>query len=263
MGTNPIGGWLKRDGVLLHTFTYEGDGPDLLLVPGITSPAMTWGFVAERLAEFARVTVVDVRGRGLSDHTPGLDYSLDALARDTLAVAATLDRPILVGHSMGGRIAVAASAIDPTAFARTIVVDPPVSGPGRRPYPSPLPPYLEMMDEIARGGGIEAVKRTMPTWTEAQCRARADWLPTCSVEGVVATYESFHNEDMHALLPKAALPMLLIYAQNGDVVRESDAAEFTGLAPDCKAERIDDAAHMIPWDQLDAFIASVRAFALA
>mgnify|MGYP003679081166 CR=1 FL=1 len=57
---------VQANGIRQHLIQYEGSGPDLLIVPGITSPAITWGFVAERLAENFNVYVLDVRGRGLS-----------------------------------------------------------------------------------------------------------------------------------------------------------------------------------------------------
>ena len=52
--------------VRLHYLRYGGKGHALVLIPGITSPAITWGFVAEKLAQFFDVYVLDIRGRGLS-----------------------------------------------------------------------------------------------------------------------------------------------------------------------------------------------------
>ena len=39
---------VRANGVRLHLLRYGGQGPRLLLLPGITSPAITWGFVADR-----------------------------------------------------------------------------------------------------------------------------------------------------------------------------------------------------------------------
>src|SRR3546814_13889386 len=73
---------LHANGIRQHYLRYGGSGVPMLLVPGITSPAITWGFIAERLAERYDVYVLDVRGRGLSQADPNLDYSPDACARD-------------------------------------------------------------------------------------------------------------------------------------------------------------------------------------
>ena len=59
-------GYYRSGDVRLHYLAY-GEGPPVVVVPGITSPAITWGFVAEQLADEYRLLVLDVRGRGLSD----------------------------------------------------------------------------------------------------------------------------------------------------------------------------------------------------
>ncbi|WP_423056696.1 alpha/beta fold hydrolase, partial [Achromobacter xylosoxidans] len=77
---------VHANGIRQHYLRYGGaDGARaerdaLILIPGITSPAVTWGFVAERLGQRYDTYVLDVRGRGLSSADPGLDYSLDAQA---------------------------------------------------------------------------------------------------------------------------------------------------------------------------------------
>lgn len=129
---------VHANGIRHHLIRYGGKGPMMIVVPGITSPAITWGFVAERLAEDYDVHVLDVRGRGLSE-AGALDYALDAMAADIVALARELsDAPVAVlGHSMGARIAIRAARKAGDAFSSLFLVDPPVSGPGRRAYPSP------------------------------------------------------------------------------------------------------------------------------
>ncbi|MEP2202368.1 MAG: alpha/beta hydrolase, partial [Tateyamaria sp.] len=123
---------LHANGILLHLLHYESRGevrgPQMLLIPGITSPAVTWGFVAERLSERFDVHVLDVRGRGLSE-AGDLDYSLDAMAADVIAVvnAAGLGNPVVLGHSMGARIAIRAARGNADVFSGLVLVDPPVS----------------------------------------------------------------------------------------------------------------------------------------
>ncbi len=256
----PRSDFLTAYGVLIHYEIWGDSGPDVILVPGITSPAPMWGFVAERMAAFARVFVMDVRGRGLSDRRETLSYRERDCARDVIALARRLHRPLIVGHSMGGRIGVAAAAFAPELFSGLIAADPPVSGPGRRHYPTPLVWYLDAMEELANGGGYEAARRATPTWSEELTALRAKWLPTCSREAVIGAYNSFHEDSMHELLPRVMCPTLLLYAEHGDTIREEDAAEFVDLLPDGQAQRIDDAGHMIPYDQLTPFVDAVRAF---
>ena len=52
-------------------------------------------------------------------------------------------------------------------------------------------------------------------------------------------------------------------AERGDVIREEEAAEWQGLCPRLAFVRVPDAGHMIPWDNLDGFLAAVRPFLAA
>ncbi|MFS3135510.1 alpha/beta fold hydrolase [Gluconacetobacter sacchari] len=69
---------VHANGIRQHYLRYGGQGQTMVLIPGITSPAITWGFVAEELARTFDVYVLDVRGRGLSATGPDLDYDLDS-----------------------------------------------------------------------------------------------------------------------------------------------------------------------------------------
>src|SRR5690606_12371010 len=135
MSTFVEGGNVSANGIRQHYLRYGGKGPQLLLVPGITSPAITWEFVAERLAQHFDTYVLDVRGRGLSSTGPELDYSTDTCADDIIAFAEAVGLTDfhLVGHSMGARYSLRAHTRHPDAPIKDLIlIDPPVSGPGRR-----------------------------------------------------------------------------------------------------------------------------------
>jgi len=105
---------VHANGIRQHYLRYGGKGRTLVLVPGITSPAITWGFVADRLAETHDVYVLDVRGRGLSSKGPDLEYDLDTYAADVRGFidALSLKDVVLMGHSMGARGGIEEPLID-------------------------------------------------------------------------------------------------------------------------------------------------------
>ncbi|GLK97994.1 alpha/beta hydrolase [Achromobacter xylosoxidans] len=266
MSTFLYGGNVHANGIRQHYLRYGGErgaGRDpVIIVPGITSPAVTWGFVGERFGASFDTYILDVRGRGLSEAGAALDYSLDAQAADVLAFAEALGlaRYSVVGHSMGGRIGVRAGRGKPAGLSRLVLVDPPVSGPGRRPYPAKLPWYVDSMAQARQGMDAEAMRAFCPTWTQEQRQLRAEWLHTCDERAIIQSFEAFQSDDIHADLPRLEVPVLLITAERGDVVLDADVSEIQQLAPGTRHHRVPAAGHMIPWDNEEGFYAAFGDF---
>ncbi|GAA5040820.1 N-formylmaleamate deformylase [Thermocatellispora tengchongensis] len=249
-----------RHEVLLYN---EDADRDLYLVPGITSPAVTADFVAVELAAMGlRVAVPDVRGRGGSDVAPSGGYTLADYTEDAVGVirALGLRDPVLLGHSMGARIVAAASPALPGA-GPVILVDPPVSGPGRRPYPTTREQFLRQLHEAKAGTDAEAVRRFYPRWPERELRIRAQVLASCDETAVVETHRGFETEEFHPHYAALAAPAVLVRGADSPVLRDEDAAELSRLRPDIPIVSVPAAGHMVPWDNLAGFLDAVRPFA--
>lgn len=251
------------NGIRLHYLEFHSTptDPPILLLPGITSPAITWSFVAERLATTHRVLVLDVRGRGLSESRADLSYTLDDYAQDARGVIEVLGlgHPIVIGHSMGARIAARLGATARDLPSKLVLIDPPLSGPGRAPYPTPLSSYLTAIEAASRGASVDEFRKFSPTWTDEQIALRLEWLPTCSVEAVMQTHRNFHEEDTFPDFPRLACPTLLVYAAKANVVPAEVAKEIASLLPNGQAVAVQ-AGHMIPWDNLEGFLTVMRPF---
>jgi N-formylmaleamate deformylase len=141
-----------------------------------------------------------------------------------------------------------------------VLVDPPVSGPGRRPYPSKLPWYVDSMRMAREGMDQEAMRAFCPTWTEEQLRLRAEWLHTCNERAVVTSFEEFHTGDFHGDLPGVAVPTMLMSAGRGDVIRREDIEEIQKLLPSVQVAHVPNAGHMIPWDDEEGFYSAFGSF---
>ena len=108
-----------------------GSGPVVVFIHGIGSSAETWRSVAERLAGSHTAVRFDLLGHGDS---PTLDdpaeYSRDRALDDIDELLATLDGPaVLVGHSLGGYLALAHAATRPEVARGVVVLN---TGPGFR-----------------------------------------------------------------------------------------------------------------------------------
>ena len=257
------GAHVRANGIRQHYLRYGGRGRPLVLVPGITSPAITWGFVGERLGADFDTYVLDVRGRGLSEGGPHLKYTLDDYAGDVAEFAAALKlKPyIVVGHSMGGRIAARLGHRYPQNIARMVIVDPPLSGPGRRPYVRPLNFYTDAINQARQGLlNFEGMRATYPQWSEENLRLRAEWLHTCDDTAIADTVRGFQEEEIHSDLPALRMPTLLVVAGKGGVINDADITEVRGLLPTIAIRKVEHTGHMIPFDDLEAFVDSMKGF---
>jgi len=253
---------VQANGIRLHYLAYGDGEPSILIIPGITSPAITWEFVAEPLAEARRVIACDVRGRGLSDK-PATGFTLADYAADAagLIEALSLRRPIVLGHSMGARIAAALGAAHPDLVGPLIIVDPPLTGPGRPPYPTSRESFQEQLHEAYAGTTAEAVRRFYPRWKERELQLRAEWLPTCDEHAVLETHRLFDVEDFFGYWSRLHPPLLFIYGKESPVVTEEGLADVRAANPAAAVLGIADAGHMIPWENLDDLLDAVNRFA--
>ncbi len=262
MRTEPRGasGYVASGDVRLHYLEY-GAGDPIVVVPGITSPAITWEFVAEKLAGDYRLLLMDVRGRGLSDQ-PATGFELSDYAADVAALAQELEleRPAVIGHSMGARIAAAFGALHHDLAGPLVLVDPPLTGPGRSEYPTSLEAFMQQLHDAKAGATIEDARPFFPTWSDEQLQLRVDWLPTCDETAVRETWLNFHREDAHALLEQLEPPVLFMYGLESPVVTAEGADEVRALNPRLEYVGIERAGHMIPWDNFADFLAETRRF---
>lgn len=110
----------------------EGAGPPVVLVHGLPGSVRDFRWLTPPLAAHARVVRFDLPGFGGTPVATGPDPSPEGRAAFVLAVidALGLDRPVIVGHSMGGLVAVAAVAQRPDGFRALGLV----ASPGIRPH---------------------------------------------------------------------------------------------------------------------------------
>jgi len=116
---------LLARGIQFHYQT-RGEGPDIVLVHGVTSSLAAWynGILTSLVAAGFRVTVYDMRGHGLSESTPTGYSSLDA-ATDLAALLDVLgiDRVMLAGHSFGGALAMHFALLYPERARGVVLLD--------------------------------------------------------------------------------------------------------------------------------------------
>jgi pimeloyl-ACP methyl ester carboxylesterase len=105
-------------------FSCDGDGPGVVLIPGLGSGARLFGTLPRRFARAGfRCAAVDPVGLEPSSPLPGGVFDFVQAAHDVLAVAATLPPPVaLVGTSLGGKVALCAAATQSQAAHQLVML---------------------------------------------------------------------------------------------------------------------------------------------
>jgi pimeloyl-ACP methyl ester carboxylesterase len=115
---------------------WPGDDPPVVAVHALTGSSLSFGGVAERLAGRRPLLAFDLRGRGDSDKPSGpygiLQHACDL---DLALSRMRIDRPVVVGHSMGAYVAAALAAFRPGRVAGVVLLD---GG-----HPHGLPPHAD------------------------------------------------------------------------------------------------------------------------
>ena len=116
------------DGLSLHALEWSRDGVAMLFLHGFGNDAHVWDDIAPAVAPYYRTLAADLRGHGDSDRDAGARYDYDAHVADLEAASEALGirRLVLIGHSLGGRIAMLFAGRHPERLAGLAIVD---SGP--------------------------------------------------------------------------------------------------------------------------------------
>lgn len=113
------------DGVTLHALEWSREGTPLVFLHGFSNEAHIWDDAAPAVAPYYRTLAFDLRGHGDSDRDPEGRYDYDFHVADLEAALAALgiERFVLVGHSLGGRVAMRFAGKHPNRLAGLVIVD--------------------------------------------------------------------------------------------------------------------------------------------
>lgn len=265
---------VRVNGITLHYLDWGPPAaPPVVLLHGITGHARVWDHLAERLVPGRRVLALDQRGHGDSDPAPDDDYRVATMADDVAAFAGSLqlDRFALLGHSMGGRIAIEYSAAHAARLERLIVVDigPDIELAGLqrvRDMMSQSPERIES-EEWA----VEYIRRANPLQDADLLRRRVHHglkrLPDGELtwkyaKGLRDMMRAGRRDvvDLWEPLARIPCPTLVVRGAESDILSPEVAEKMLERLPDGRLVEIPGAGHTVPADRPDDFVRHVRAF---
>jgi len=258
-------------GIRLHYTRTGGSKPPLVLAHGVTDDGLCWTPVAQALAAEYDVVILDARGHGLSD-APEHGYGPAQQAGDLAGVIAALglERPAVLGHSMGAATTLVAAGLYLDALGAILLEDPPGWwAPQTNRSTSNEYRRAEMRERFAsvktksRDELIAEQRAQSPGWSEAELGPWADSKLMFSLN-VLELLESASETsvDWQDALGRITRPTLLMTAdvETGAVLPQEGAAALQALVPQLRIEHFPGAGHNIRRDQFDRYIEVVRSF---
>ncbi|WP_377641145.1 alpha/beta fold hydrolase [Oryzobacter terrae] len=264
-----------------HPFAYSdsGEGPVLLFIHGLLGSQRQWAHLVDRLDDDHRVLVPDLFGHGQSAKPMG-DYSLGAHAatlRDLLD-RLEIERVTLVGHSLGGGIAMVFTYLFPERVDRLVLVS--SGGLGREVSPllrSATLPGAELVLPVLASGWVRGRLASAGRALEA-----VGMRPGPDVREVWSGFTSLGDADTrraflattravidpggqtvtaHDYLPEATqLPTLVVWGTRDRMIPAWHAASATTSIERCRVELFKGAGHFPHLDDPDRFADLVREF---
>jgi pimeloyl-ACP methyl ester carboxylesterase len=239
-----------------------GSGPLLVAIHGIGSSGISWLPVLRPLAERFRLVTIDLRGHGKSSK-PGSGYLLDDYADDLEAVLAAYgEAPHILGHSLGGLVAITWAKRHPATAVGILLED------------MPMVLNFEQVDRLNGWADLAAMtvdeivafyRTEYPDWTEDDYRGRAEVMASTDVPVFLELRDramAGEGLDMENEARGITSPVCLLYGdvEAGGLVSLERAARFAAIGPNVTAVNIPGASHSIHRDSTEAFLKATFAF---
>jgi len=260
------------------TVITEGDGPDVILVHGLSSSRDVWRGLVDRMKGRNRFHLVQVGGYAGAPVGANAEGPVAAPVAEEIARYITesgLQRPAIIGHSMGGTIALMVAARHPTAVGRVMVVDmvpfmgpiyggPTATSESVRPIAEQTRQRMLTAEQAAYDAQQAAVLDTMvatksalPVVTQHSRTSHRAAAANAMAELIVT---DLRDELANITAPTTVLyvhtPTYPITAEQLDFVYRASYAKLKGV----KLVRIPDSLHFIMIDQPDRFVQEVTTF---
>ena len=255
---------VMSNGIRIHYWrTGTGDKPVMIMAHGITDYGLNWSSLAAEFDADYDIIMYDARGHGFSEKPEG-PYDLSTHVEDLVGLirALGIEKPILIGHSMGSGIIALAAATYPQ-MPRAIILEDPV-----------LTELLEHLQDVNieewkkwikadKAKGKQSLMKLArskrhPGWSDFEYDhwAEAKLLVSPNVVDAILDMALW---DPSRVYPKILVPTLILKADANDESREKHI-KIAGLLPHGTLVHVDGASHLVRMDKPAETECHIRAF---
>jgi pimeloyl-ACP methyl ester carboxylesterase len=250
------------------------DAPPVVLLHGGHQSAHSWDLVSLHLAQHYRVLALDQRGHGDSEWVRDVVYSNDEMSLDAEAFinAMGLHRPVLIGHSMGGRNAMLLMRRNHALLRAAVIVDvgPELSEKGRAAIGGfvqanqefdDLEHFVRNVRQYDPYRSREHIERTVKY--NMLERADGKYISKCDSNPRRLNILRGSGPLENISLGDAAafdLPVLLVRGENSNILAPDAAERFAGALPHGRLVTVPNSGHNVHGQNTLGFIAAVGPF---
>jgi esterase len=256
------------DGLTFRYVDWDGAGPPLVMLHGLSGHSRTWDHAAAALSNRYHVLALDQRGHGDTDWAP--QYGLRPMARDLLGFLDAMDlrEVTLMGLSMGGLVSFVFAAAHPERVTRMVIMD---IGPEIAPAGSAnVASSLAATDVfISEDEAFALARAANPRPTDATLRHRVRHNLRPLPDGTLTfKYDKELRRNPRALFDHTPAelwaawravncPVLLVRGADSDVLAADTAQRMLAENPNVRFASIPDCGHSITLDSPDGLLKAV------
>lgn len=243
------------------------NGPPLLIVHGLLGSGRNWHGIAHKLADTFQLAVPDLRNHGASPHAEGMDYQ--AMAADLIALLDHLQWPQirLIGHSMGGKVAMTLAMTQPERVSALLVADiAPAPYPDRHTRALDAMEALPLADISSRQDADARLAAFIP---EAHLRqfllqnlvsTSAGYRWRVNLPAIRANLPTLMASPHLKELPPYPGDTLFLAGEHSDYIRPEHYPAIGHCFPAAHIRTVHGAGHWLHVDQPKVFMRTVREF---
>jgi len=254
------------DGIeLFFTRTGEGEKPTILLAHGLTDSGFCWHQFASDLEEKYDLIMYDAYGHGKSSRVdPGKRFDLVEDMHD-LVEALKLEKPTVIGHSMGAATAAGFAAKYPEMVSAIVLEDPPWSDvkPTQKQFNATMEEWKKK-NLSAKEKSIKKLvslkKKESPNWEEAILK---EWAQSKhEMDSNFFDHYPFQQQDWRNIVKKLSVPLLLVTGdvERGAIITPAIGMEVVQLLEKGEFGHISAAGHCVRYEQYQPYLRMVNLF---